>query len=222
MEIDLEGHEGRAEAFRARVCVVGGGIAGIVLAHALMRRGVSVMVVEAGGQGLEERGQSLFAEARLTGTPHVGTREGRFRAFGGASLRWGGQLLRMPEEAGVEWPVSARELAGFQAEAERLLGVDALPFGAEAFFRAAGVGRPGMLGGLGELDVSLSKWMPFGRRNLARTLGRELLADARVQVFLHGQVTEVVSGEDGARVEAVVARTVAWGFMIIRRCRWRR
>jgi choline dehydrogenase-like flavoprotein len=209
MEIDLERHEGRAEAFRARVCVVGGGIAGIVLAHALMRRGVSVMVVEAGGQGLEERGQSLFAEARLTGQPHVGTREGRFRAFGGASLRWGGQLLRMPEEAGAEWPVSARELAGFQAEAERLLGVDALPFGAEEFFRAAGVLRPEMLGGLGDVEVRLSKWMPFGRRNLARTLGRELLADARVQVFLHAQVTEIVLAEGGARVVAVVAQTLA-------------
>jgi choline dehydrogenase-like flavoprotein len=209
MQIDLARLEARREPFRAKVCVVGGGIAGITLAHALMRRNVGVMLLEAGGLGLESRGQSLFAQARLAGRPHMGTREGRFRALGGSSLRWGGQLLRMPEAAGVAWPVGAAELAAHQDEAERLLGVDGLPFAADDFFRASGAARPAMLDGLGETEVSLSKWTPFARRNLAQTLGRELLRDAQAQIFVHAQVAEVSLAEGGARAAAVVVRTLA-------------
>jgi choline dehydrogenase-like flavoprotein len=209
MEIDLERHEGRVEAFRAQVCVIGAGIAGITLAHKLSAQGIEVALLEAGGQGVDERSQSYFEAARLEGQPHLGTREGRFRAYGGSSLRWGGQLLRMPSEPGAEWPIAGVALAGFQAEAERLLGVDALPFAAEAFFADAGVTRPEVLRGLGELDVCLSKWTPFLRRNLAQTLGRGLLMHPRVRVYLHAQVTEILLAREGARVEAVLVRTPA-------------
>jgi len=209
MEIDLERHEPRSEAFRAQVCVVGAGIAGITLAHVLSRRGIEVALIEAGGAEIEERSQSLFAEARLEGQPHVGTREGRFRAFGGSSLRWGGQLLCMPTEPGWAWPIAGAELARYQAEAERMLGVDELSFVAEEFFPAVGLKEPPLIAALGELDASLSKWTPFSRRNLAHTLGREVLAHPWARVYLHAQVTEILLGGQGGRVEALLVRNRA-------------
>ena len=209
MEIDLERHAGGVEAFRAQVCVIGAGIAGITLAQALSKQGIEVALLEAGGQGLEAHGQHLFAAARLVGQPHVGTREGRFRAYGGSSLRWGGQLLGMPSQPGSAWPITGAELAPYQAEAERMLGVDALPFGAEEFFVAIGAASPPLLVELGDVDASLSKWTPFLRRNLAHTPGRALLRDERVRVYLHAQVTEIVLAQDGARAEAVMVRTPA-------------
>jgi choline dehydrogenase-like flavoprotein len=209
MEIDLERHEPRSAAFRAQVCVIGAGIAGITLAHVLSRRGIEVALLEAGGAELEERGQSLFAEARLESRPHIGTREGRFRAYGGSSLRWGGQLLRMPLEPGPAWPIAAADLAPYQAEAERMLGVDELPYGAAAFFPAVGLKRPPLLAQLSELDASLSKWTPFSRRNLARTLGHEVLEHPWARVYLHAQVTEIVLAGHGGRVEALLVRNLA-------------
>jgi choline dehydrogenase-like flavoprotein len=209
MEIDLERHDPRSEAFRAQVCVVGGGIAGITLAHALSQRGIEVALLEAGGPGIEARSQSLFAEARLEGQPHVGTREGRFRAWGGSSLRWGGQLLRMPTEPGPDWPVTAEELAPYEAEAERMLGADALPFGAVEFFSAVKLRQPRLLAELGELQTSLSKWTPFSRRNLAHTLGSEVLEHPWARVYLHAQATEILLAEDGTQVAAVLVRNLA-------------
>ena len=132
MEIDLAAVETPVEAVRSQVCVVGAGIAGLVLARRLALAGVDVVVLEAGGHSIEESGQRLFAAAALKGLAHVGTTEGRFRVFGGTSLRWGGQVLAMSGDADA-WPVGAVELWPFLAEAEGRREVGRLPMEAEGF-----------------------------------------------------------------------------------------
>ena len=57
------------------------------------------------------------------------------------------------------------------------------------------------------MEARVSKWMAFPRRNLAPSLGKDLVERARV--YLHAQVVELVLAMDGARVEAVVVRTPA-------------
>ena len=207
MEIDLAIVEAPREAVRSQVCVVGAGIAGLVLARKLALAGIDVVVLEAGGRSIEESGQRLFAEAELMGQPHMGTTEGRFRVFGGTSLRWGGQVLAMSADGLDPWPVRQEELRPFVAEAEGLLEVGALSFEANDFFQAIGVPVPAMLKELRGVDARVSKWMAFPRRNLAPTLGKGLLERARV--YLHAQVVELLLAKDGARLEAVVVRTPA-------------
>jgi choline dehydrogenase-like flavoprotein len=202
MEIDLAIVEAPREAVRSRVCVVGAGIAGLVLARKLALRGVDVVVLEAGGRSIEDAGQRFFAEAELKGQPHVGTTEGRFRVFGGTSLRWGGQVLSLGDADA--WVVGAEELMPFVAEAEGLLGVGTLSFEAAEFFEAIGAPVPEMLTELRGVDARVSKWMAFPRRNLAPSLGKDLLERARV--YLHAQVVELLLAADGGRIEAVVVR----------------
>jgi len=204
MEIDLAIAEAPLEAIRSQVCVVGAGIAGLVLARRLALAGVDVVVLEAGGHSIEAGGQRLFVAAALKGRAHVGTAEGRFRVFGGTSLRWGGQVLVMAED-GAAWPVGAEELQPFVAEAEGLLQVGTLPFEAAEFFKAIGARVPAMLSELRGVDARVSKWMAFPRRNLAPTLGKELLERARV--YLHAQVVELLLTPSGERIEAVMVRT---------------
>jgi len=206
MEIDLATTEAPKEAVRSQVCVVGAGIAGLVLARKLALAGVDVVVLEAGGHSIEESGQRLFAEAALKGQAHVGTTEGRFRVFGGTSLRWGGQVLAMAAGDADDWPVGEEELRPFVAEAEGLLEVGTLPFEAGEFFEAIGSPVPAMLAELRGVDARVSKWMAFPRRNLAPTLGKDLLERARV--YLHAQVVELLLSPDRTRLEAVVVRTL--------------
>jgi choline dehydrogenase-like flavoprotein len=208
MEIDLAAAEVSAEVIRSQVCVVGAGIAGLVLAWTLVRRGFDVVVLEAGGRSIDAGGQRLIAAAGLRGEPHVGTRQGRFRVFGGSSLRWGGQLLAMPRDAAA-WPVGAEELTPFVAEAERLMEVDALPFDADAFFADVHAARPALLAQLQGVDARVSKWMGFSRRNLAASLGRDLMVHPWARVYLHAQVTELLLAPSRARLEAVMVRTAA-------------
>ncbi|WP_158821834.1 FAD-dependent oxidoreductase [Granulicella sp. S156] len=212
MEIDLDLAEARSEPFRSRVCVIGAGVAGLVLAYRLSRQGIDVALLEAGGHTLEARSQSLFTSAQFAAVQHLGAHEGRFRIFGGSSTQWGGQILPMQvEHEESPWPLSAAALEPFYAEVQRLLGVDGLPFEAEAFFAATGVTSPSLLATLPEIDVRYSKWAPFARRNLATTIGHDLVASTNkahgvVTLFLHANVTEVLLAAKGDRAEAVLAR----------------
>ena len=148
MVIDLAGAEEQVETVRSQVCVVGAGIAGLVVARKLARQGVDVVVLEAGGRELEADGQRLFETAVLVGRRHEGTSAGRARLLGGTSLWWGGQVLGMSRDAAAEWPVAWEEIAKFTVEVERLIEVDALPFEAKDFFAAVGEGEPGEREGL--------------------------------------------------------------------------
>jgi choline dehydrogenase-like flavoprotein len=206
MEIDLVGVGAGVEAVRSQVCVVGGGIAGMMLARKLAQRGVDVVLLEAGGHEIEDETQRLFEEAELRGWPHVGTNEGRARAFGGTSVWWGGQVLGMSRDAAEGWPIAWEELEKVSDEAQRLIEVDALPFEGAEFFAAAHAEVPPMLAELGEVEARVSKWMPFSRRNFAGTVGKDLVAHPRVRVYLHAQAMELLLAVSRTHLEAVVVR----------------
>jgi len=209
MQIDLADVTPRTEPFRSQVCIIGAGIAGLTLAHRLIRQGIDVTLLEAGGQALEPASQGLISAAHLTGEPHLGTHEGRFRAFGGASLRWGGQLLPFPPAAAQDrWPISHSDLEPHYSAAEALLAVDGLPYAAEQFFPEANTPVPSLLQQLPHLTASLSKWTPFSHRNLASTIGRELLRHPRAKIYLHAQVAELLLAPARDRIEAVLVRTL--------------
>ena len=218
MQIDLElTPAGRTEPWRSQVCVVGGGIAGLVLATTLARAGIEVHLLEAGGLSSEPeaRSQSLY-DAHMAAMRHTGTTEGRFRTFGGSSTRWGAQLLPYTEDIftppldvpSAGWPLGPElelnDLRRFYPQVEDLLGVDHLPYTAE-IFQTFGRNVPAALTGSSEITLRASKWAPFSRRNLAPTLGRQIIDSQKATVFLHANVTELLLSADGKRLEAVLA-----------------
>jgi choline dehydrogenase-like flavoprotein len=205
MLIDLESIPGEV-ANESDVCVVGGGIAGLLIAQRLAARGMTVHVLEAGGLELEERSQALY-DAEMGGERHLGTTEGRFRTLGGSSTRWGGQLLPYtpdifvppPKAPSQQWPMDDRELTPYYAEIQQMMGTDALPFDA------------GLLPALGHepvefspaIELRYSKWIPFQKRNLAKTVGEKLKTDERVTIFTHANVAGL-EGDGGKITEALV------------------
>ncbi len=209
MEIDLaqagEAGERRLAGLRPEVLVVGGGIAGLVLADRLASAGVEVALLEAGGTRPEPAEQQLGAQVELAGVPHLGTARGRTRALGGSSVDWGGQLL--PGSLGDAWSVSEDVLSPFYREIENLLGVDDLPYGAEPFFRALSAQEVPLLHTQPRLVAALSKVAPFGRRNLGDLLGRRLRLQSRAHMVLHARAIEILLSEAGDRAEAALVRT---------------
>ncbi len=84
MEIDLAQLDNSAtgsDLLRAPICIIGGGIAGLTLAHKLVALGHEILLLEAGGHASD-----AFSPIQQAGHPHPGTSEPRPRALGGTSL----------------------------------------------------------------------------------------------------------------------------------------
>ena len=204
MEIDLAHLDSSAtgsDLLCAPICIIGGGIAGLTLAHKLVSLGHEVLLLEAGGHTPE-----AFDAIEQAGHPHPGTSESRPRALGGTSLTWGGQLLPFPNDT-TAWPITTADLAPFTAEAESLLAVDSLPCDAAAYFTKLEQPAPALLNQLPQLNASLSKFAPFSHRNLAHTLGDKLRTHSKARIILHAPVSELLLASARDRIEAVLVRT---------------
>jgi len=80
----------------ADVVIVGGGVAGIALSRQLADSGLSVLVLESGGDKPEARTQALYAGTMTLGGPGNDARPlndylaaSRVRCFGGSGNVWG-------------------------------------------------------------------------------------------------------------------------------------
>jgi choline dehydrogenase-like flavoprotein len=206
MHLDLD-HAAPGQHFQSRFCVIGAGIAGLLLATRLADRGADVLLLEAGGLEFEPRSQALY-NAEMAASAHTGTTEGRFRTFGGSSTRWGGQLLPYTADifaptAGIPsapWPLDETAVAPFYAELQRILGVDLLPFDRQLF---CALNRPSVAFSP-DIRLRFSKWIPFAKRNLAGTIGQAALAHPKITVVTHANVAELLS-DTATRITAARA-----------------
>lgn len=84
-------HDARAQSAGSTidtdVCVVGGGVAGIVLARELIGQRFRVCLLESGGLSPDPETQSL-AVGENVGFPYYSLETARERCFGGSSTRW--------------------------------------------------------------------------------------------------------------------------------------
>lgn len=197
---------------KAAVCIAGAGIAGLVLATTLADAGIDVILLEAGGRKTEDRSQEIY-EAEMAATTHAGTTVGRFRVFGGSSVRWGGQLLPYTEDIfspsseslSSSWPIRSAALESLYPRVEEILGADHLPFSTE-LYQALGMSVPANLDSNPNINLRFSKWAPFSHRNVARTLGTRAIQSGRINVFLHANVTECLLSSNGSRIDALLVR----------------
>ena len=200
---------GRPEhAAHADVCLIGAGAAGIVLAIELVRRGKTVLLLEGGGPEIEEASQEPY-QSETTGARHTGIHVGRFRAQGGSTQRWGGQILELDAEdflpragiAGSGWPFAKDELTPYYARAIELEGLSRSTLNDDAVWSQVGVTAPAFDG----LVPFFSRWCPDP--NFARLHRHTLETHAGLTVWLHANVVDA-TWED-TRFRSVRARTLS-------------
>ena len=75
------------------VCIVGAGAAGLILAIELINHGKRVLVLESGGLRRWERRTQALKTSEILGLPYAGVHSGRFRALGGTTTVWAGQIV---------------------------------------------------------------------------------------------------------------------------------
>ena len=187
-------------AARAQVLVVGAGAAGIVLAVELARLGRQVTLLEGGGLSLEDASQEPY-QSYLGGRPHRGVHAGRFRALGGTTTMWGGQILELDDidfrerswvaESG--WPIPKHDFAPFYARARALEGVAESILDDGSVWQRLGQPVPEFAPGADgqtELVSYLSRWCP--EPNFARLHRHALEESPRIEVWLHSNAVELL------------------------------
>lgn len=197
---------------RATVCIIGAGAAGLTLAHALAPRCGHVILLEGGGPRPADELEDTYSTLSV-GIPHRGAHEGRVRAWGGSTTRWGGQLWPWeryefeprPELEIDGWPIPFEAVASYYADALKLLGVR------EPGFSTSRIGAKRLAQAAFDPDVFLTKysvWLPWRRRNLGRTIGQTLQASSNVQRTLNTTAKQIVMNADGSRALGVRVRSV--------------
>ena len=207
MQIDLD-QVGETKEYTSTVCIVGAGIAGLLLARNLAARGVDVNLIEGGGQTLETRSQEIYS-AKMEGNHHDGTTRGRFRVFGGSSTRWGGQLLSYTADVfsppntvpSLKWPIANYDLEPYYSEVHKIMHVGNDSPELELFDQLEMKKWD-----CSDVKIRFSKWAPFSKRNLANTVGRECLRSTRIACFQHANATSIEPSKATGRIERVVVK----------------
>lgn len=114
----------------SEILIIGTGPAGLALATRLASKGISVLLLEAGGLSPSEESQRMY-EGETTGIQYP-LAASRMRAFGGSSNCWGGWCRRLEsiEFTGrhwvenSDWPIEQNEIEKFYPDASSFLGIE--------------------------------------------------------------------------------------------------
>ncbi|MBF0677740.1 MAG: GMC family oxidoreductase [Devosia sp.] len=192
-------------------CIVGGGIAGLLLAARLARHHRKVVVLESGGIEFDEEIHDLNGIDDPEGR-YGREKTGRYRGLGGSSSRWGGRIIPISrqehgkrEHVGQEeWPFALETLDCYHEELETLFGI-----GHDSFedIDASRPGPSGLL--LPDIENFRARWAKcptFARCNIVTVLGKEILNNPNLTVVLHATVVGFDLDRERGRLRSVTAR----------------
>ena len=190
----------------ADVCIVGAGAAGIVLAIELARLGKRVLLLEGGGSHIEDESQEPY-RSELAGLHHKGIHTGRFRAKGGTTRRWGGQILELdaqdfeprPAVPGSGWPFPKAALSQYYETALHLEGLEKVVRSDNAVWRQIGLTPPTF----DHLEPYFSRWCP--EPDFAHLYGRKIADSPSINLWLHANAVEPLF--DGETMRAIRCKT---------------
>ena len=201
------------------VCVIGGGVVGIVLAREFARHNFGVCIVESGGVDADEPTQQL-ADGAVIGEPTNHPLETRQRQLGGSANLWDSRLnaeligfrcgpldaIDFERRDGVPnsgWPFSKADLDPYYHRAQTVCGLGPYRYDAKAW---AGPDAP--LFPLDESTIETSVWQFGPQEPFLRTYLDELDGAGNISILLHANVTEILANPAGTAVTGVTVATL--------------
>jgi choline dehydrogenase-like flavoprotein len=198
----------------APICIIGAGIAGLLMAVRLGRAGRRVIVIESGLDVFDSQIHDLNSLIDQSGR-YTRALTGRYRGFGGTAGHWGGRLVPLslsdtssrPYMALQEWPFPVDELRDYTPELEQIFGVDGSSYEEDLLDQ---IDRDHLFP---RADPDLRcRWFKCPtplRANIGRTLKPEIVRHDGIEVWLGATVSEFVVARETGRLSGIVARNFA-------------
>ena len=197
------------------LAIIGGGPAGISLALALADTPIKVLLLEGGGQTLDQDMQALY-EGRSSGVKYLTLEGSRIRSLGGSTYHWGG-WCRPLDETDFEkrdwlpysgWPFSRKELDPYLPRAQQLVEAGTW------FYDEAGKHVSDDLLPVADGGVYTSWYQDSKTRNdiIPTNFGTRYRADLtaakNITVYYHANVTGIRLSPDAKRVDKLDLATL--------------
>jgi choline dehydrogenase-like flavoprotein len=207
----LNGLVGRRD-IHADVCIVGGGMAGLLIAKKLHEAGVQSVVLESGD--LDETAHAnRLNDVANAGRAYIGATVGRSRRLGGTSSLWGGSLIPFferdfGERSHIElpsWPIGMADIAEEIHDVEDIFGVTHAPYDQVEIVEES-IDASAKLQD-DEFVLRCAKWPKFGRLNLAHLWARDLKRETGIQAWINATVTAIEPSIETGSAGDVVARS---------------
>lgn len=197
------------------VCIIGAGAAGIVLAKQFAASRHQVILLESGGFRRETRVQNLYAGNSVGERYFRLLDECRTRYFGGSTNCWVGICTPLNEIDFLKrswvpwsgWPIGFDELTPYFRRAHEICGAGPFIYDAKAW----------SMMGLPDAGFSLERFERFvwhynkhspASIEFGKRFRGELQRARNIRVFLHANVTELLTDASGKRVERVRVRSL--------------
>jgi choline dehydrogenase-like flavoprotein len=192
------------------LCIVGGGAAGLTVAHELADTRLSICLLECGGLRMAPRVQSLLA-GETGESPYPALHTVRVAALGGSMHVWAGWCrpldpVDFEARPGVPhsgWPFGFDELLPHYQRAHALLGLGPFDYDPSAWGRASG-GTPLPLHDRGFRNI-LFRRAPV---NFGASMRPKLARSGRLQLLMHLHALQLRFSASGRSVEAAEAATL--------------
>jgi choline dehydrogenase-like flavoprotein len=195
----------------APLCVVGAGIAGLLFARRIAKKGQRVIVVESGYASFDAAIHALN-EIEDPAERYTRALTGRYRGLGGTSSRWGGRMIPISEHDAKArpylsqpgWPIRTDLLETYHQEIEKIFGVGEGPFRGEV------IDDPVSSKYFPPDDPSLlNRWAKvpsFKNCNVYTVLKDELKDLENLQIWLGATVCDFKLDSATGRLRGIVAR----------------
>lgn len=198
---------------RSPFCIVGAGIAGLLLATRLARKNKTVVVLESGNAAFDPVIHGLNQIENPSGR-YSRELNGRYRGLGGSSTRWGGRMIPISEhdsqprphvsESG--WPLALSDLERYNHEIEDLFSI-----GRDSYeeIDQKGQGIPWQFPSDEEtFKIRWAKCPTFKRCNIATLLRQELESRTNVTVWLGATACDFDIDRTNRKLNAIGARNL--------------
>jgi choline dehydrogenase-like flavoprotein len=199
----------QTQRWDADVCIMGGGVAGITLANELSKKGISVILLEAGGDDHDPQVQK-DAEASSVHYPYPDPSQSRLRRLGGTSNHWANNTSPLspidfeardglPESG---WPITFETLSPYYEKAGVYCGVGSDGYDLQHWLKTFDIQSTVPNGGTEGVRLAIAK-ASLPPTQFYRAHGAILNRRAAVKVITYAQVTGVRFAPSSQRVEQV-------------------